>query len=114
MKKLLLLSAILLVAACNTVKNNAKAPVASTGPTMADVTRGAQKYPGLTLANLNDGKTAFESSCEKCHGLDRSTSATPETLENVMPEMAGKAHIDTKTSELILKYLNTMKMGEKK
>lgn len=84
-----------------------------TGPTQADVDRVASKYPGYTLAELNEGKTAYEQKCGTCHELKKVKAYTEEQWNKLVPGMVKKANkktenIDARTQELIQKYVNTM------
>lgn len=76
----------------------------------ADVDRGAQKFPGLTLAELNQGKTDAEMYCSKCHQYKKPKSRTEEQWREIVPRMAKmkNSEIDTKTEQSILRYLVTM------
>jgi len=83
-------------------------------PSKTDVEHGSAKYPGLTLADLTEGKTIFESNCVKCHSPQRPFRVSAAEVEKIMPKMAKKAGIDSRKSELVLKYLITMKGTAKK
>jgi len=102
MKKTFIVIFLSCLAACGTYK--------SISPTQNDVDRGATKFPGLTLSQLNEGKATFESNCGKCHGLGRPFNVSVNALEKIMPEMAAKAGIDNEKSDRVLKYLITMKI----
>jgi cytochrome c5 len=93
----------LLFMACGASK-----PVASVAMTDADVSRAANKFPGATLASLNEGKMHFEENCGKCHGLKKPGNYTEAEWRNEVPPMAGKANIDKKKEDLILQYVVTM------
>ena len=101
MKKLLIISSVLLLAACG-------AALKLSAPAQTDAERGSAIFPGLTLAELDKGKIAYEENCAKCHGLKNPTSFTEEKWRKVVPPMAKKAKVDAKTEELILKYVVTM------
>lgn len=95
--------AIVLFAACTSGKR-----VASVSLTEADAGRAAAKFPGATLASLNEGKQHYEENCGKCHGLKRPGDFTEAEWRKEVPPMAGKANIDKKREELILQYVVTM------
>ena len=40
-------------------------------PTQSDVEYGKQKYPDLTLTDVNIGKANFEKLCTQCHGTKK-------------------------------------------
>ena len=102
MKKLLIPALLLGLVACGTSK------VASLS--QADADRGAQKFPGLTLSDLNAGKTNFETYCGKCHALKKPQTRTEDQWREVVPRMAKKpgSNIDAKTEQSILAYMVTM------
>jgi len=84
-------------------------------PSDADAQRGSQKYPGLTLGSLNEGKTLFEQNCKRCHGLKDPTKRNEEKWNAVVPRMVKKVNkkvgheeIDPREEQLILQYLVTM------
>jgi len=106
MKKSFVILMLLGFAACSAYK-----PLV---PSQNDAERGAQKYPGLTLKDLNKGKAIFEAKCEKCHSLQRPFKATNAEVEKIMPKMAVKANLDHKSADLVLQYLLTMKSMPKK
>jgi len=76
--------------------------------TEADGARAASKYPGASLATLQQGKTMYEENCSKCHGLKSPTAYNEEQWGKHVKRMAPKARIDKATEELILQYVVTM------
>jgi len=106
MKKILTGFSILLLCACS-----AKLSLL----TQADAERGTAKFPGSTLASLNEGKAHYEQYCGSCHGL-KSPASEPEAEWNrIVPDMvkktnkkAGSEVVDSKKQELILQYVVTM------
>ncbi len=103
-KNIILISTVILVACSSKVLL----------PTQADVERVNKKFPGITLSELNDGKIKFEQNCGSCHSLSKSFHESESEIRKIMPEMAQKANVDSKTEELILKYLVTINSAEKK
>jgi len=82
-------------------------------PTQADADRIASKYPGATLADLQEGKRLFEANCDNCHKLKNPAKKTESHWKKTVPRMAGKANkhgeaIDAKTQDLITRYLVAM------
>lgn len=82
-------------------------------PTQADADKGAAKFPGYTLSDMNAGKSAFEVNCGKCHGLKKPSSRTEDQWKETVPRMVKKANkkeekINAKTQEDILRYLIVM------
>lgn len=111
MKKSILFAALCLLTACG-----AKLAVL----TQADADRGAQKFPGLTLKDLQEGQSLFKAKCSQCHPLKNPTSRDEAAWRKVVPRMAAKAErrankqkIDPATQEKILKYLITASAAAK-
>lgn len=73
----------------------------------SDADRAAAKFPGTTLADLQQGKTLYESTCNKCHGLKNPRSRDEAGWRQIVPVMAQKAKVDAHTEDLILRYLVT-------
>ncbi len=92
---------VLLLAACAAKKT---AVVISD----ADANRASAKYPGATLATLQQGKMLYENNCSKCHGLKSPTAYNEEQWGKHVKRMAPKAKIDKPTEDLILQYVVTM------
>jgi cytochrome c5 len=106
MKKLSILVLITMFAAC-TVKLMT--------PSQSDADRVSTKYPGYDLAQLNEGKALFETTCNRCHRIKNPMSRNEEKWKKIVPKMigklnkkAGKVVIDDKQEEAILKYIVTM------
>ncbi len=105
--KLTLFAFVVLLSACGATK--------LVTPSSADAERGSQKFPGLTIGSLNEGKMLFEQNCGKCHGLKDPTKRDEEKWNSVVPRMvkkvnkkAGKEEIDGREQQMILQYLITM------
>jgi cytochrome c5 len=84
-------------------------------PSQSDVERVSVKYPGYDLVQLNEGKSLFESTCNRCHRLKNPMSRNEEKWRKIVPQMigklnkkAGKLVIDDRQQESILKYIITM------
>ncbi len=112
MKKILFILFVSVAVACGTVKLAA--------PQQSDVDRVSTKYPGYTLAELNDGKALFQETCNRCHKLKNPTSRDETKWDEIVPKMIGKLNkkegktvIDEKQQEFILKYLVTMSSAPK-
>lgn len=82
--------------------------------TEADASRGANKFPGLTVEDLKRGKAIYEEKCTVCHGAKRPSAFTEAQWRKIVPEMAAKAQQSGTTpvtgtdQDIILKYLITM------
>jgi mono/diheme cytochrome c family protein len=80
-------------------------------PTQTDADRVAQRMPGTTLADLQEGRALYQSKCSQCHGLKKPSSKTESEWQQIIPIMAKraeKAHKDLITGhdqEQIMKYL---------
>ena len=80
-------------------------------PTQTDADRVAQRMPGTTLADLQEGKTLYQSKCSQCHTLKKPSSKTESEWQQIIPIMAKraeKAHKDLITGNdqvQIMKYL---------
>jgi hypothetical protein len=100
MKKTSLIISVIFLIACGSPKllslNN------------KDVEKADKKFPGITLAELNEGKLIFETNCGRCHPLEKSLNKSEESLRKVVPSMARKSKIDVKSEDLVLKYLITV------
>jgi hypothetical protein len=101
MKRMLVIISTTLLAACTAYK-----PAI---PLQSDADRAAKGlFPGITLTDLEQGKSIFEKSCKKCHSLKRPFTRSGEKVEAVLPKMAKKAKLDSKQEDLVRKYLLTM------
>lgn len=105
--KLAVIAVAVVLSACGAVK--------LVTPSDADAQRGSQKYPGLSLGSLNEGKTLFEQNCGRCHGLKDPTKRDEEKWNAVVPRMVKKVNkkvgheeIDARKQQMILQYLVTM------
>ena len=106
MKKTLVIFCFALLTACS---------VKLATPQQSDVDRVATKFPGYNLADLNEGKSLFESTCNRCHRLKNPRSRDESKWNEIVPQMVGKLNkkegrevIDQKQKESILRYLVTM------
>ena len=104
MKQILIMLSIAFLVSC--------ASTSPMVPTQKDAERAAKEIPGITLADLNEGKAIFEQSCRKCHTLKKPFNKTDEEIKDAMPRMAKRAKIDEKQSELVYHYLVTMSDGK--
>ncbi len=83
-------------------------------PLQTDADRVQDKFPGYTLAQLNEGKVLYENNCAMCHSLEKPSSESEDEWKKIVPEMVGKVNrrstngIDAAGEEKILRYLITM------
>ena len=110
MKKLIVLFFVAVLSACS---------VKLLTPTQPDADRGAKIFPGLTLDELAQGKKLNEEKCTTCHGLKKPGAFSEEDWKKIIPNMARRAEkankpeIDSKSQDLILKYILTMREAKK-
>ncbi|MGV3596403.1 MAG: hypothetical protein ACO1PI_00970 [Bacteroidota bacterium] len=83
--------------------------------TQADADRGAVKFPGVTVAQLTEGKKLYEDNCGSCHALINPKSESESEWRGMVPVMAAKVNkkagsevLDAKEQELILQYVLVM------
>ena len=100
-KSIFFLATIIFLAACASKK-------AVVSLSESDASRAAAKYPGASLATLQNGKMLYEEKCSNCHGLKNPTAYNEEQWGKHVKRMAPKAKIDKPTEELILQYVVTM------
>lgn len=80
----------------------------SNEPTQADVDRNKAIFSNLTLEELIQGKAHYEKNCGSCHKLYSPNGESAVGWKKIVPPMAKKAKIDSKTEDLILRYLISM------
>ena len=73
-----------------------------------DVTRGAERFPGLTQADLVEGRTLYAGKCGSCHVLPAPASRAPTEWAEHVALMKRRAHLDDRQLLLIDRYLITM------
>ena len=107
MKKLLMMISLLMLGACK--------PVQLVTPTQADVSRVSQKFPGITVDELNEGKSIFENNCDLCHRLKNPVKKNEKQWHRIVPKMVRRVNwirkengIDSTSKQILLKYLITM------
>jgi len=102
MKKSIVIASFLFLTACS---------AKLVAPTQADADRVEQRMPNTTLADLQEGKTLFETKCTQCHGLKKPASKTESEWQQIIPIMAKRAEKEHKQlitghdQEQIMKYL---------
>ncbi|HYF03778.1 MAG TPA: hypothetical protein VEC36_10410 [Patescibacteria group bacterium] len=77
-------------------------------PNSADAARAAEKFPGTTMADLDQGKVNYERHCQRCHALYDPKSEPEAEWREIVPHMAKKAKIDAATEQSILRYVVVM------
>ncbi|MCB0430970.1 MAG: hypothetical protein H6585_06105 [Flavobacteriales bacterium] len=115
-KSTVILCALALAAACKSTKvTKDGAGASSSGLTQSDADRGAAKFDGLTLAQLERGKEIDDKYCTACHAKKNYKEIGFDKLNGVVPNMVGKANkkagaevISTEDGEALLRYIQTM------
>lgn len=106
MKKFLtVLTGVVLAIACS--------PKVVVGPTQTHVDRVAAKFPGYTLAQLQQDQVLYEEKCGSCHAFKSPSLHNETEWKQVVPRMAEMANrntvrIDTTAQASVLRYLITM------
>jgi cytochrome c2 len=106
MKKYILFVSMITLAACVSQK--------MLTPTQADAELAATKFPGTTMADLEEGQKLFTANCQKCHPLKNPKKFSEARLDKIVPSMAQKAKIDKETETKIHNYLVTLSQRGKK
>lgn len=121
MKKVFIFSAIVLAActakkvADTTTATPATQPADPSAISQGDVDRMSSKFPGISVASLNDGKIQYETHCQSCHGLPKPESEDEAEWNRIVPDMvrktnrkAGKVAVDSTGQARILQYVVTI------
>jgi hypothetical protein len=81
-------------------------------PGPVDVTRASERWPHITLEDLQAGRALYIANCMGCHDLHTPSEKTSAEWEEVMARMQSKANIDDKTKDSILAYLEALTTKE--
>lgn len=100
MNKTVLVVFIVFISACTATK--------LVEPSQADADRGAQKFQGYSMSQLNEGKTIYLDNCNKCHRYKAPQSRDEAKWDKIIPKMAKKAKLDDAQEKLVLEYVVTM------
>jgi hypothetical protein len=77
-------------------------------PTAADEGRARIRWPGTTLATLQQGRSLFVERCAGCHSLPSPSAHSAADWPGLLGEMADKARLEGPDREAVLQYLVTM------
>ncbi len=77
-------------------------------PTAEDAVRASARWPGYGDRELAEGHRMYILNCSSCHTLYRPMAYTEHAWEELFPEMAEEARLDSTESDMILKYLLVM------
>ena len=86
MKKILVISVLLAVAGCVSLKLRE--------PLISDMESMQQKVPGITYADALNGFHLYKTKCNGCHGLHRPNEFTIKGWKRLLPEMLEKAKLN--------------------
>lgn len=75
-------------------------------PSARDARWASEKWPGTTVAELEEGRSVFVARCAGCHNLPNPGSKSPEEWGNVVGEMATGARLTAADQDLVLRYLS--------
>lgn len=83
---------MLILAAC-AAKKSSPGQTAAPAPSESDYLASAQKIdPSMTSETFSLTKNIFEIECNRCHGLKKPASRTPEAWQTIIPDMVKKAN----------------------
>lgn len=74
-------------------------------PSQTDVDRSGTRWPGLTVADLERGRTLYAGRCAACHQLYAPHSFTPERWELEVDKMSARARLNERQELEIRQYL---------
>jgi hypothetical protein len=81
-------------------------------PTQSQADAVAGRFPGVTLAQLELGKSTYAGECQTCHKLYKPAALSESEWNEIVPEMvvkankkAGKVVVDPLQQEAIVRYL---------
>ena len=102
MKKVLTLSALVAVSFILTKCASTKTVAKSDASPTAMVAEAKKNY---TSAQMEQGKTIWQSHCQKCHKLYEPQSHSVSKWNNVLPRMTSRAHLDADQAGMVRAYL---------
>ena len=110
MKKILVLAAftgvsVFMINCSSSKKSASTTPSTATATEMSPEATIAAVKKEYTPDQLAQGKTIFENSCNKCHGLKDPKTRTVEKLEKVLPGMIRKAKLSDDQGALVRAYM---------
>ena len=98
MKKIISIVIIFILVGCATVS--------SIQPKETDLAIMQQKVPGIRLEAAQQGFKLYKFNCAGCHNLHKPNDYTISGWQKILPEMLGKAKINSeKDAQLIKNYL---------
>ena len=98
MKKVVIIISCIVFFGCTTVS--------ILKPTENEIVSRRKEMPGLNLEEVQKGFKIYKFNCSGCHYLHKPTDYTIEGWEKILPEMIGRAKINSENDQrLIKKYL---------
>jgi len=91
---------LLLLAGC--------AHTAAPRPTDADAARAQTRWPSITLAELDHGRSLYVGHCGNCHLPPKPSEHSAEEWPVHVAEMSERAGLDHAQEELVVRYVVTM------
>jgi len=127
MKKLLFLSAAIILAFACTPKASKStaatssataavgpaAPPANSVPTDAHLAAVKTKYSDATMDQLKQGHSLYFGACTRCHGANNPTRWDEKQWTGILDDMAGKASISATEKDAVWKYIMGVKLASK-
>lgn len=104
MKKAILLSSVVFLAACSSKLMK---------PAQADADKLASSFPGITLVELAEGRTIMTANCGKCHDMPDPSKGDEAYWNKIVPPMGQKAKLDEAQTDKVLKYALAVNMHSK-
>ena len=80
-------------------------------PSPTDVMLAQSLFPAATLESLQHGRSIYVAHCAGCHTLYQPEKYPVEHWQKMIPEMAIRAHLSARDTELCLEYLATMSVA---
>lgn len=102
MKKLLVLFSF---AAITVVFVQCASKKTTTTTEMSDEAKVAEVKKNYSDEQLAEGKTLWETKCNKCHKLYAPDSRTVSKWENILPRMNNRSKLDEKQGALVRAYI---------
>jgi cytochrome c5 len=76
--------------------------------TPADADRAQQRWPEMTAAQLDRGRTLYAARCSNCHQPVQPSDVPAPEWPGHVDEMRERAHLDDGEATLVKRYLITM------
>lgn len=108
MKKYIFLICIALTAAyCKTKKKTGDTTVKKEGAAGAksELQIAQQRWPGTSSADLNEGKTIYNTKCTRCHGAKKIVTRDEKSWKASIDKMAPRAKLTADEKEKLTRYI---------